>query len=221
MVDRLAILFILLGICTSIMIAKDLIRHPQPVRSMNLTWPLTGLYMPFIGWLGWWYSGRNLDAVSTWHHLRPPHEADFKQLFSSTSYAAAGCVLGNIIAVPLVTLTHSLFFHSTLATHAILSLGLSLFFCGLLQYLVLRQRAGMTFFRAVWLSIKSDIFFLIIYQAGMFLCMALALRFILHNQIEPLVMHFWFMMQLSLFTGFVFAWPANKFLLSRGIKTAL
>jgi len=48
--------------------------------------------------------------------------------------------------------------------------------------------------------------------------MALAFRFILYNRIEPRELHFWFMMQLALFTGFIFAWPANKFLLQRGIK---
>ncbi|MFC0140805.1 DUF4396 domain-containing protein [Erwinia mallotivora] len=57
-----------------------------------------------------------------------------------------------------------------------------------------------------------------VYQAGMFLYMTLAFHFILQNQLEPLTMNFWFMMQLALLTGFVFAWPANKFLLQRGIK---
>ncbi|MCX8957455.1 DUF4396 domain-containing protein [Erwinia psidii] len=218
MLDRLAILFILLGICTAIMIAKDLIQHPQPIKIMNLVWPLTGLYMPFIGWLAWWYLGRKSRAVLPLHPLPKNRTPGFKQLFSSTSHCAAGCVLGDIIAVPIISLTKSLSVHATLATHAILSLGLSLIFGILFQYLAVRQMAGMTFFRAVWQAIKSDIFSLMIYQAGMFLYMALALHFILNNQIEPLVIHFWFMMQLALLTGFAFAWPANKFLLQRGIK---
>ena len=40
------------------MIAKDLLRHPHPLAVMNIIWPLTGLYMPFFGWLAWWYLGR-------------------------------------------------------------------------------------------------------------------------------------------------------------------
>jgi len=63
MLDRLAMLFILLGISTSLMILKDLIRTPQSIWIMNLVWPLTGLYMPFFGWLAWWYFARQRRPV--------------------------------------------------------------------------------------------------------------------------------------------------------------
>ncbi|MFC0140804.1 DUF4396 domain-containing protein [Erwinia mallotivora] len=142
----MAILFISLGICTSLMIVKDLIRTPQPVRIMNLVWPVTGLYMPFMGWLAWWYFGRNNRPVSS--RLRPHkgESPDLKQLFFATSHGAAGCVLGDVLAVPLLPLLSHQPFHSVVVTYAILSLVLSLFFGVILQYLVLKQIVGMAFF---------------------------------------------------------------------------
>lgn len=220
MLDRLAMLFILLGLCTSLMILKDLVRHPQPVRIMNLVWPITGLYMPFLGWLAWWFFARKNRAVSPLLSRKSAQPPGLKQLFSSTCLCAAGCMLGDIITIPIISLTDAMPFHSPLLPHAVISLALSLLFGILLQFFALRQIEGASIFRAFWRAIKSDIISLIVYQAGMFLSMSLAFRFILHNQIEPLVLHFWFMMQLALLTGFVFAWPANKFLLQRGIKPA-
>lgn len=58
MLNQLALPFLVLGGCTALMILKDIFRHPHPVGIMNIIWPLTGLYMPFIGWLAWWYLGR-------------------------------------------------------------------------------------------------------------------------------------------------------------------
>ncbi|WP_258575964.1 hypothetical protein [Candidatus Pantoea persica] len=51
--NQLALPFLLFGVCTALMILKDIFRHLHPVRVMNVIWPLTGLYMPFVGWLAW------------------------------------------------------------------------------------------------------------------------------------------------------------------------
>ncbi|WP_244175145.1 DUF4396 domain-containing protein [Pantoea conspicua] len=59
------------------------------------------------------------------------------------------------------------------------------------------------------------------YQAGIFLFMSLALKFVLHQQINPSLSIFWFMLQLAMLTGFVFSWPANHFMIKRGINPVL
>ncbi|KAB8313274.1 DUF4396 domain-containing protein [Erwinia endophytica] len=220
MLDRLAMLFILLGICTSLMILKDLIRTPQSVWIMNLVWPLTGLYMPFFGWLAWWYFARQRRPVSSWVSQKNVRSPGLNQLFSATSHCAAGCVLGDIISASIISQMDYIPFHSVVLAFALISLLLSFLLSVLLQFFALRQVEGISVLRALWRAIKSDIFSLFMFQLGAFLYMALAFRFILHGQIEPLELHFWFMIQLALFTGFVFAWPANKFLLQRGIKLA-
>lgn len=221
MLDRLAMVFILLGICTSLMIIKDILRRPHPVRIMNLVWPITGLYMPFIGWLAWWFFARKTRPASLLRIVGGKQQPGLKQIFSSTSHCAAGCVLGDIVAIPIISMVNPIPFHSLLISHAILSLLLSLIFGVLLQFFALRQIEGFSIFRALWRAIKTDVFSLIVYQAGMFLYLELAFRFILHGQIEPRLLTFWFMVQIALLFGFVFAWPANRFLLQRGIKPVI
>ncbi len=221
MLDRLAMVFILLGVCTSLMIVKDILRRPHPVRIMNLVWPITGLYMPFFGWLAWWFFARKSRQKSWLTPARLRQSPEIRQIFSSTSHCAAGCVLGDIVAIPIVSILNYSPFHSLLLSHAIFSLALSFVFGVLLQFFALRQLEGFSIFRALWQAIKTDFFSLVVYQVGMFLYMELAFRFILHGQIEPRVLRFWFMLQIALFIGFIFAWPANKFLLQRGIKTVV
>lgn len=221
MLDRLAMVFILLGFCTSLMILKDIIQRPHPVRIMNLVWPITGLYMPFFGWLAWWFFARERrqNAFLTANRIGQPPK--IKQIFSSTSQCAAGCVLGDITAILIVSTTPPIPFHSPLVNHVVFSLVLSFIFGVLLQFFAVRQLEGFSLFRALWQAIKADFFSLVVYQLGMFLYMELAFRFVLHGQIAPHVLRFWFMLQIALFIGFVFAWPANKFLLQRGIKTVM
>lgn len=43
---------IILGLLTAIVIAVDVLAHPQKMKIMNVVWPITGLYLPVIGcWL--------------------------------------------------------------------------------------------------------------------------------------------------------------------------
>ncbi len=218
MLDRLAIVFILAGICTSLMILKDVFRHPLRVRIMNVVRPLTGLYMPFFGWLAWWCFARKNRLVVPLSPLTLRHPPEIKAIFSTTVHCAAGSVVGVIVATLFFLLIKAPPFHSSLLTYALLSLFFSFLFALFFQFIALRQVEKMPFFNALWRAMKSDIFPFIVYQAGMCLFMSQALRFVLHSQIEPQVLHFWFMMQLALFAGFVFAWPANQFLLKRGMK---
>jgi hypothetical protein len=67
---------------------------------------------------------------------------------------------------------------------------------------------------------KTEVFPLLIYQLGIFIFMALALKFVLNGQVNPLLVAFWFMLQLAIMIGFLFSWPANHFLIKRGLNPA-
>jgi len=46
--------FAVLGsLFTAVAIAIDVLRHPQHTKTMNIVWPITGLYLPIVGW--WLY----------------------------------------------------------------------------------------------------------------------------------------------------------------------
>jgi Domain of unknown function (DUF4396) len=116
-------LSIALGIVTAIAIAADVIAHPQPMRIMNVVWPMTGLYFPVIGW--WLYRSlgrpmpmdkpmdmpkdmpmRASTGAGPMHmHAGPMHmekQPFWKSIFVSSTHCGAGCVLGDIIGAPIV-----------------------------------------------------------------------------------------------------------------------
>src|SRR5262245_22367664 len=103
-------LSIALGIVTAAVIAADVIAHPQPMRIMNVVWPVTGLYFPVIGL--WFYRslGRPMPMDMPMGHTgaAPMHmhmekkQPFWKSIFVSSTHCGAGCVLGDIIGAPIV-----------------------------------------------------------------------------------------------------------------------
>jgi hypothetical protein len=41
---------VILGLLTALAIAFDVAAHPQPMKIMNVVWPITALYLPVLGW---------------------------------------------------------------------------------------------------------------------------------------------------------------------------
>lgn len=222
MLNNVAIAFLVLGVCTSLMIVKDLLRRPATVGVMNLVWPVTGLYMPFVGWLAWWYFGRQQQRRTFQSAFRPVlRQPTAPGIFTSTSLCASGCVIGAILAVALQPLFAHLLPGSPRLSHALLSMVLALTGGLLVQILGWREAGHCSWSRALFNTLKNDLFPLFAWQLGVFLCLELAIHFVLHNAINPRLASCWFMLQTALCIGFIFAWPANKRLLSKGLKQGL
>ena len=224
MLNQLALPLLVLGGCTALMILKDLFRHPHPVPVMNIIWPLTGLYLPFIGWLAWWYLGRKPSRQVKLALLVPQKiqgYASWQTIFISTSLSAAACIFGDLMTLPIVTLLNQFAITPTIWMQGVICVLISLLVGYFLQFLAIRQREKRSFISALLLALKTETFPLLIYQLGIFIFMALALKFILNQQINPLLVTFWFMLQLAMFIGFVFSWPANHFLIKRGLNPAV
>lgn len=224
MLNQLALPFLVLGGCTALMILKDIFRHPHPVPVMNIIWPLTGLYMPFVGWLAWWYLGRKPSRQVKLLLLAPQklhRHAGWQTIFISTSLTAAACISGDIITLPIITLVNHFAIFPPVWLQAIISITLSLFIGLLFQFFAIKQRENFSTFRTLALALKTEIFPLLIYQLGIFIFMSLALKFVLGQQINPMFLVFWFMLQLAMMIGFLFSWPANHFLIKRGLNPAV
>lgn len=224
MLNQLALPFLVLGGCTALMIIKDLFHRPHPVAVMNIIWPLTGLYLPFIGWLAWWFLGRKTTHQLKLLLVMPrklQRHASWQTIFISTSLTAAACIVGNIITLSAIALFNHFFFFVALWLEAIYALLLSLFIGLFFQFMAIRQRDTISAARTLLLAIKTETFPLLIYQTGIFIFMAQALKFVLNQQINPLLLTFWFMLQLAMIIGFLFSWPANHFLIKRGLNPAV
>ncbi|MFS2224883.1 DUF4396 domain-containing protein [Pantoea sp. B65] len=224
MLNQFAMLFLILGICTALMITKDLFRSPHPLGIMNIVWPVTGLYMPFLGWLAWWYLGRNHFHKRTPALRIQQRTTDdtllWRRVFTSTSLCAAACVLGNSATLALLVLLQHLSIATPLWLEGIYCLLLSVFLGLLFQFLAIRQGRQLRVIPALLLACKAQTFPLVIYQLGTLFTMSLALKFVLNDQVNPMLLLFWFMLQIAMMTGFIFSWPASSFLLKRDRKPA-
>ncbi|MDU4125936.1 DUF4396 domain-containing protein [Pantoea sp.] len=224
MLNQWALLFLVSGVCTALMITKDIFLYRQPGRLMNLIWPLTGLYLPFIGWLAWWYLGRIPRHPLKAALLISPKSSRYRgwqALFIATAISAAACILAEALTLPIITLLNYLKIPLLIWQQAAISLLLSFLLLLLFQFFSLPQHEKKSFWQRLSLAFKRSAFPLLICQAGIFFFMALALKFVLHQQINPSRTLFWFMLQLAMMTGFVFSWPANHFIIKRGINPVL
>ncbi|MDZ7278819.1 DUF4396 domain-containing protein [Pantoea eucrina] len=224
MLNQWALPFLAVGACTALMISKDLFHHRQPIAIMNLIWPLTGLYLPFVGWLAWWYLGRvpsHQTKLTMFIAQKKYAKTRWHPLFISTSLSAAACIFGGMMTIPIITLLNLYVFNPAYWVQETIFVVTSLLVGLIFQYLALRQDEEISFWARLLLAFKTEAFPLLIYQSGIFIFMALALKFVLNHQLNPMQVTFWFMLQLALMIGFIFCWPANHFLIKRGLRVAI
>ncbi|OON40802.1 hypothetical protein BTJ39_06925 [Izhakiella australiensis] len=211
MLDKVAMTFLLLGACTALMIVKDAFRRPAAPPVMNLTWLITGLYMPFIGWLAWWYFARQQGGRTVLYPHRPGlRRATAAGVFTSTSITASGGVAGAMLALALLPLLSHALPNSPRLCHALFSSLLALLSGFIVLTLYWRQAERLSWLRAMLRTLKSGLLSLVAWQLGMFLYFELALHFVLHGAVGPSLLPCWFMLQIAFFTGFIFSWPVNK-----------
>lgn len=225
-------IFLLLGIATCALIAADVRRRPQHMAVMNVTWPITGLYMPV---LGWWVYRKMGQAASAHHdagHQHGDHEHQgghhhhsdkpkWQGVFVSATHCGGGCTLGDIVAAPLATALGFTLFGSHMAGHFLLAFIAAYAFGILFQYLPIREMGEGSPRSALINAIKADTLSLIAFQIGMYLWMLIATPLFLEGHMDATTPGFWFMMQIAMLVGFLTAYPANWLLVNKGIKHAM
>jgi hypothetical protein len=94
---------VILGLLTALAIAFDVTAHPQHMKIMNVVWPITGLYLPVLGWLLYGDMARQKPmSMSKDMHAAHGGRPFWKSVFVSTTHCAAGCVIGDVIGAPIV-----------------------------------------------------------------------------------------------------------------------
>ena len=218
--------FIVAGLVTAVAIALDIARRPQHMKVMNVTWPVTGLYMPVIGWWAYTAMGRapTRSQQQEAHHGDHAHHHSSKPkwqgVFVSATHCGGGCTLGDFIASPLATLTAFSLFGSAMAGHFLLAFVFAYAFGVLFQYLPIRAMSDQSPGAALKDAIKADTLSLIAFQAGMYLWMLIATPLWL-GEMNAFTPGFWFMMQIAMLVGFLTSYPANWVLINKGIKHAM
>jgi hypothetical protein len=99
----------------------------------------------------------------------------------------------------------------------VLAIGFGIVF----QYLVISPMRRLSLRTGLAAAAKSDVVALTAFEVGLFGWMAL-MRFVFFSPpLQPSSPVYWLFMQLGMILGFATSWPANTWLIRRGIKEAM
>jgi hypothetical protein len=135
----------------------------------------------------------------------------------AATHCGAGCSLGDIvaewfvIAVPLALFGQKVFGTWTL------DFSLAFLFGIAFQYFTIKPMKKLSVGSALIAAVKADSLSLTAWQLGMYGWMAFVI-FVWFGEIPKTNPVFWFMMQIAMFAGFSTSYPANWWLLKKGIK---
>lgn len=204
-----------LGLATALLIAIDILRHPQPMQVMNLTWPITGLYFPVIGVWMYWQMGRPAALG------RGGDKPYWQSVFVSATHCGGGCTLGDSLAAPLVQLTGFTVAGSVLYGHFVAEFIAAYLFGILFQYLPIRAMGRRSRAGALWDAVRADTLSLLAFEVGMFGFIAIMFMGVLRSDPDVTDPGYWFLMQIAMIVGFATTYPANWLLVRAGIKHAM
>lgn len=148
------------------------------------------------------------------------HRPFWQSVTVGTLHCGAGCTLADLVGPWLFRILPFMVLGSMLIGEWTLDYALALLFGVFFQYAGL---AAMTSRRGAglwWQALKVDFFSLTAWQIGMYGWMAIAM-FGLSLPMAPNESIFWFMMQISMFCGFLTSYPMNWFLIRTGVKSAM
>jgi hypothetical protein len=196
-------------------------RH-MPV--MEAVWPITALYFGPVAVWGYHRFGR--PASTRWlreHGLRhPPDKPGWAGVAVDVSHCGSGCTLGDIIAefgvFALGATVAGAALWAEYISDYLLAVALGLVF----QYFAIAPMRGLSFRKGIVAAAKADILSLTAFEVGLFGWMALmAFVFFPNPHLHPDSPVYWFLMQIGMMLGFFTSWPANVWLIRRGIKEAM
>jgi hypothetical protein len=187
----------------------------QRMAVMEIVWPVSALYFgPFA-----------VVAYRRWGRpQRRGAEADGEKSLPASvavavSHCGAGCTLGDIIGGFVVLAAGleiaGLALWPEYAVDYVLAFALGVAF----QYFTIAPMRGLGVRKGLVAAVKADALSLTAFEVGLFGWMALVqLVFFPVHHLAADTASYWFMMQLGMLLGFATAYPANWWLLRRGLK---
>jgi hypothetical protein len=210
-------LAVALGAGSMLLVAADLAAgRPQPMRIMNVVWPVTALWAGPLGAWAYFRFGRAEPGGGA-----PPKQPFPVVVAKGTTHCGSGCTLGDIgaeivfLAAPFSVLGHRLFGAWVYDFAAAFVLGI------LFQYFAIRPMRQTSAGQALKDALKADAASLTAWQVGMYGWMALATFVIFGRELRPSSVVFWFMMQVGMLVGFLTSYPVNWLLIRKGVKEAM
>jgi hypothetical protein len=200
---------------------------------MNLVWPITALFGS--GWILWQYFGYGrLSSHAKMRSGMGKHSQKsipFPAMVANGAlHCGSGCALGDICAEWLafafptvaVALGWQVLFSEKIFAVWILDYLFAYVFGIFFQYFTIAPMRELSFGAGVVAAIKADTLSLTAWQIGMYAFMAFAYFGIFRSgfgiDLKVNSFEFWFFMQIAMVIGFLTAYPANWWLIKKGVK---
>jgi uncharacterized protein DUF4396 len=139
------------------------------------------------------------------------------------SHCGSGCTLGDLISEWLIYAFAITVAGSTLPAEYIGDYVFAVALGIVFQYFAIAPMRGLGLRDGLRAAAKADVISLTFFEIGLFAWMALMafVFFPAPNHLMPDSIAFWLMMQLGMIIGYFTSWPANVWLVKRGIKVPM
>jgi hypothetical protein len=210
--NTVAIVWLMLSALSAVIVAADVVfAKRQKMMIMNFVWPITALWAGPWGAFVYWQIGRAGDQKGSF----------WRSVIVGDSHCAAGCTIGDFIGEWIVFSTGFVVAGSVLWADYLLDFCLAYLFGIVFQYFSIAPMRGLSGWQGIKAALKADTISLVAFEIGMFVWMGLVNRTIFHPKLEPTEPAYWLMMQIAMLIGFLTAYPANWWLIKRGLKEAM
>jgi hypothetical protein len=139
------------------------------------------------------------------------------------SHCGSGCVLGDVISEFVIFWLVITIAGATLGAEYVGDYVLALAFGIIFQYFAIAPMRGLGLKDGLIAAAKADFISLTAFEAGLFGWMAV-MAFVLFpapHHLMPSSAAYWLLMQVGMIIGFATSWPANVWLVNRGIKVPM
>ena len=165
--------------------------------------------------------GTNRTVKSTGNTTAAPTNRSGTPSLAGTSHCGAGCTVGDLAGEWVVFLGGFTIAGSVLWANYAVDFACAYFAGIVFQYYSIAPMRGLSGWPGIKAALKADTISLVAYEIGMFTWMGLTSQVLFHPRLEPTQAAYWFMMQVAMFVGFLTAYPANVWLIKKGIKEAM
>jgi hypothetical protein len=206
-------------------IAYDIVvnRRHQPMAVMNVVFPITALYFGPLALAFYWRWNRathdHYDEAGSTEQAKP----GWVSMATEVSHCGSGCTLGDVISEFTIFALGLTIAGLTLGAEFVGDYVLALIFGIVFQFFAIAPMRGLGLKDGLIAAAKADVISLTAFEIGLFGWMAI-MSYVLFpspNQLMPSSAAFWLLMQVGMMIGFATAWPANVWLVKRGIKVPM
>lgn len=208
------------GLVSAVVVVVDDLVHGyrQPVKVMELIWPVTALYFGPAAIAAYNKWGKPQSPRWRERHGNPPKRSRRAAVVIATCHCSTHCTLGTIIAtvtifgVGIETGGHTLW-------HEYIGDYVGAVFVGVVfRYSAEAHKGDRRVWTAIRTFVRADLLTVSVFEFALLIWLALVHHLGFPEAPKPNNPVFWLIVQIGLIIGFFAAWPATSWLIHRGVK---